>query len=163
MSTGLSLGNRARISSIVLYFAMQREVLDDNDGVRQVRRLFRASETNAEDSDNAEAKHIRAAAKVFFILFECANRRVIKATVRRIRFIVDDVLRVAVGFLLVISRRQDDVSIKDPRGNHFRRKKIRCGDTIPTRTRTGTAPSRHSNRKPYNATAVAPSKRQSAY
>jgi hypothetical protein len=154
MSTGLSLGNRARISSIVLYFAMQREVLDD--GVRQGRRPFRASETNAEDSDNAEAKHIRAAAKVFFILFECANRREIKATVRRIRCIVDEVLRVAVGFLLAMS-------IKDPRGNHFRRKKIRCGDTIPTRTRTGTAPSRHSNRKPCNATAVAPSKRQSAY
>jgi hypothetical protein len=66
---------------------MQREVLDD--GVRQVRRLLRVSETNAEDSDNAEAKHSRAAVKVFFILFECAKRRVIKATVRRIRCMID--------------------------------------------------------------------------
>ena len=70
MSTGLSFGNRARISSIVLYFAMQRAA---DDEARQDRGLLRSSETNADDSDNEKAKqskHRGAAVKVFFILFE---------------------------------------------------------------------------------------------
>lgn len=65
MSTGLSFGNRARISSIVLYLAMYRAVADETDWPDRGR--LRSSETNADDGDNEAAIHSKETAKVVFI------------------------------------------------------------------------------------------------